>query len=169
MKIDSKKIQEFSQKQLDLIYADPGYKELLAQLCGIDPNFALVNESVFGMEFVAMRLAVGCRAWERACDENLLKEEIYRKMFLRTVMESFKTPKVLNIATAFGDYLFTLDAEETGPIIPIVQQMFKRLKIDETLGDGKATQINHAFEVLVLVCEGHRTYFESQFMEFLPF
>lgn len=159
-------LKAYAQKQLEFIYKNPDHKETQAKLCGHEPNFALINENIFGLEYLAARLAVACRAWEAACEENSITEESSRKAFLRAVMESFKSEKFLNVATAFSDYHLTVNAE-TGPVIPVIENFFKRLKVELAPGEGAGRKLTGAFEMMFYQSEGFRTDFENRFFEYL--
>lgn len=165
----AKDFKLYAGSQLKQIYQNADHKDVHSKLCGHEPNFALINENLFGLEYLAARLAVACRAWEAACDENGITDDESKKAFLRAVMDSFKSSKFLNIATAFSEYHLTINAE-TGPVVPIVEHFFTRLKIIVSPPSAEGGQvISDAFQMMFFLSESFRTDFENQFFEFTAF
>ena len=163
-----KELEVYGVRKLAEVYAGLDHEQVHAALCADDPNFALIEGPQFALEYAGGRLAMACRAWEAACLENGVKDEGSVKIFLRAVMNSFKTPEHVAAADAFSSYLHCGD-EDQGAAAAVTEKMFQRIKVDAILSTAEGSQraASAAFERLMLLSESFRTEFENDFFEFI--
>ena len=161
----TQKYEAYVAKKLASIYETNDFQNILGILKKADKQFSKIREDLFGMEYLASRLALACRVWEHCCEENGVQEEIYEKMLLRKIMNSFQSPKYVDLASSFSDYLYH-DPGKPNPVISIADRFYQRLDLKSTVGEGKAQKVTESFQTLVALSDSFRTSFENDFFEF---
>lgn len=160
--------KQFAVRKIEEIYKMEDLEELYALIVTKDETFALYPKPAFQFHFTCMRLALSCIAWVNACRQSGMEDESSQKIFLRAVMERFKTPETIEIAKTFSEYLYSGDENNpAGETISMVTRLFQ--KLEEAQGPGKK-QINkktvECFKTLIYIAEGIRESFENEFLAF---
>lgn len=163
--MSNKDYQKFAAEKLAALYLVEDYPRVLEALKETDPAFEDVPLAAFGMEFLGMRLALACHAWARGCKENHLKDAGIENLFFKTVMKSFQTPKYVDIATVFSEYLHAPESAEK-PLLPVAGLMMRRLSLAEHMGSIQKPKLSPGFKSLVEIAESLKSSFENDFFEF---
>lgn len=156
----------FAAKQLAAIYDIGDYGNILQTLQNEDRAFQKIHPTSFSLEFLASRLALACHAWSKICEESKIKDVGIKNIFFKTVMQSFQTPKVVDIASAFSDYLHAPAAEEKS-VLAVTALLMKRLGLAETLKKSGQLALPAGFRLLIDADDGFKNSFENEFFEFL--
>ena len=164
--MNEKDYEAYAIRLLPGLYDNSEFPQIHKTLRNAEYRFMKIPEEDFGLEFLTFKLALACRSWERACDENRVEAESDQKALLKVIMNSFQSPKFLKIATAFSDYLHSENAE-TQPWIAMPTHFFKRLKIDPLEKKEGKDGISEGFQMLVEFADGFRSEFENAFFEFV--
>jgi hypothetical protein len=114
---------------------------------------------------LGMQLALSCHAWARSCRENKVKGPGIENLFFKTVMQSFQSPKFVDIAAVFSEYLHAPETEKQ-PLLPLTGLMIRRLGLAGELGSMEKPVLSPGFRLLVEVAEGLKNNFENDFFEF---
>ena len=163
--MSEKDYEAYAIRLLPKFYETSDYPHVFRALREKDPTFRKVSDDTFGFEFLSLKLALACRIWDKACEENEVKDEAEKKALLRVIMNSFQSPKFVKIAEAFSDYLHSENADAK-PWIALPAHFFKRLKVSGVDKKKWKEDISEAFQFLVGLSEGFKNSFENQFFEF---
>ena len=163
---NAKDLNAYAAKALAAVYETQDYARMHKLLSDKEPRLKPISADIFGMEYLAARLALACRAWEENCGENGVKGEEDKKALLRHIMNSFQSPKFLNLATAFSNYLHCPRVEEM-PAIAVSEHLFKRLGIPGTVRKISGEEVSDGFKSMVAESESFRSSFENDFFEFV--
>jgi hypothetical protein len=161
-----KDFQKFASEQLGAIYAVEDYERVLRALQEADPAFKKVTPAQFGPEFLGMRLALACHAWARACRENKADGgAAVENLLFKTVMQSFQSPKFVDIAAVFSEYLHAPESDDK-PLLPAAGLMMRRLGLTAELGSLQNPKLSPGFRMLVEIAESLKSIFENEFFDF---
>lgn len=165
--ITEKILQEYAQKVLSSILAEREYGPLLERLQSEEKKLLTVSRDRFSMEYLPAKLAVACLLWETQCRENGLEGN--EKMLFQFVMQLFKSPKMVSMASSFSDYLYASDSEQGhSPMPALVVRLFERLGLQGLLrGKKQGPALSAPFKILVETLEGFRSSLENDFLEFV--
>lgn len=163
-------LQTYARQELARIYGETEHQDLYVMFKAKEKNmFSRVSQDQFGMEYLTAKLAMACLVWEYACLESALNEDSFRKVLFRQVMDGFRSPKMMPLATAFSDYYFTCEKEPSeSPGILLVMRFMGRLNLQDA---GAAAPRNpdapvpFVFQTLLETLEGFRSSFENQCLE----
>ncbi len=155
----------YASKVLAGIYQDTDYERLLESLRQVDPHFLDISPEKFGMEFLAVRLALACHAWSKMCQEADLIETGIENAFMKTVMQSFQSPKFLEIAKAYSEYLHSPQANSR-PVLSITANWMKRLGLAGTMEKDEKPVLTPGFQALMEISEAFKNQCENDFFEF---
>ena len=161
-----KKLEDYAAEILPGLFEVEDFTRIYKSLQEHDPRFKDVTPDSFGMEFLCLRLALACKAWEKTCEENQIKDEAAKKILLKRVMNSFQSPKFLKMATTFSAYLYSKNAVEH-PEIGLPEQLFKNLNMETCKKNSVKEEPGDAFQLLVGICSSLRNSFENEFFEVL--
>ena len=164
--MSKKDYQKFAAEKLAALYELQDYERVLAALYEVDPSFKAVAPAKFGMEFLGLRLAVACHAWARGCRDNHVKDSGVENLFLKTVMQSFQSPKFVDIAAVFSEYLHAPKSVSEQPLLPVAGLMMRRLGLGERMGSVQEPVLTPAFKILVEIAESLKSAFENEFFDF---
>lgn len=162
----AKDFKNYASQVLAHIYEHNDFERIHTLLRQRDRKFEGVSPDVFGTEYLAGRLALACKLWERACDENRINSEETRKALLRRVMQGFESQKFLPLAAAFSEY-FQEPAVEENPLLGTVEKLFNRLSINSRTNRSSGPAPAETFETMMAVSESFKTSFENDFFEFV--
>ncbi len=160
-----KDFKQYASQVLAHIYEHNDYERIHELLKHRDRKFEGITADAFGLEYLAGRLALACKLWERSCDENRIEPEDDRKAFLRKVMSGFESPKYLSLATVFSEYLHD-PAMETDPVLAVIEKIFRRLAVTPTVGKVSGPAVADTFQMLMAVSDSFKNSFENEFFEF---
>ena len=163
-----------AKKLLAGIYGDTDFGRIHAYLAESDEKMKLTAPENFGMEFLAVRLAIATLSWQNLCAAAGFTDEAETKLFLKAVMEGFQSPKFKDLAVQYGEYLYgEYDGDGSSdlspgsvPVVALSRRFFERLKLgllsEKT---GGPDVISESFRKMVDVLEGFRSEFETQLLE----
>lgn len=158
---------------LSEILSSSEYEELYNLLSEKEPGFGRITRDAFNTEYLAAKLALASRFWEKSCSESMPESgEQEQKLFFKAVMKCFQSPKMVPLATAFSEYLLEPSGEEGhSPVIQAGLKLFGRFGLAEkiTKGSGPKAAVSDAFRILVETLEGFRVSFENDFMSYPGF
>lgn len=157
-------LKTYAAQELAVIYEVNDYERVLQVLKGVDLNFADILPASFGMEFLMGRLALAAHGWSRSCKENAVKEKGAENYFFKAVMQSFQSPKFVDIASGFSEYLHAPMAEEK-PVLSIAAMMMKRLGLASSLLNNEKPVLTPGFRAVVEIAESFKSDFENRFFE----
>ncbi len=166
-KISTEQLLLFAKQELARIYGENEYQDLFLMLSAKEKqSFSRVTPDAFGMEYLPAKLAMASLVWEHECRESGFSEEADTKVLFRQIMDGFRTPKMMPLATAFSDYYYACAPEgEEPPAVLMVKRLLGRLGLQqEHLHQDKGT-IPFVFQTLLETLEGFRVSFENRCLE----
>ncbi len=161
-------LKVYAAQVLSMIYEHNDHERVHELLKARDRKFLAISSDTFGLEYLAARLALACKVWERCCDENRVEDEESRKALLRAIMKTFESSRFLSIATVFSNYLHAPDVPEgENPSLSVCETLFKRMAANPVARKISGAAVADAFQMLMAISESFRTSFENDFFEFL--
>ncbi len=160
-------LNSYAAQALVDVYNLNDFEMIYKHLCGQSAAFSSVSAEAFSFEYLASRLAMASLSWIAACKENNITDDAEQKIFLKLIMNSFASPKFVNIASVFSEYLYSRDEDNKTPSIAVAHLLFKRLGKESMERTGGVAKMNNGFQVLVEIFEGFRSSFENDFFEFI--
>lgn len=162
----TKDLKVYAAQQLAAIYEVNDYERVLQALKTADLHFADILPSLFGQEFLSARLALAAHAWSQSCKDTGIKEKGAENYFFKAVMQSFQSPKFVDIAGGFSEYLHAPASEER-PVLALSAMMMKRLGLASSLQENGKPVLTPGFQMLVGIAESFKSDFENRFFESL--
>lgn len=144
----------------DAVYREIGLKE---------HAFTKIEPEVFQMNFLALRLAICCIAWDEQCLESEITNQDLRRALLKQAMNAFTSEKDLPAAAAFSEY-YTAPAveEERMPVIAAAKKFIQRLELESVLKDEAGQwRLNPALILLVEVLDSLRSAYSAAVDDFI--
>lgn len=163
-------LQAYARQELARIYGENEHQDLYVMFKAKEKSmFSRISQDQFGMEYLTAKLAMACLVWDYACQESALNQDSFRKVLFRQVMEGFRSPKMMPLATAFSDYYFTCEKEPSEPPgVLLVMRLMGRLNLQETSSappKNPDAAVPFTFQTLLETLEGFRSSFENQCLE----
>lgn len=149
-----------ASQQAEDIYREIGFKEAA---------FLKVSPEIFRVNFLALRLALCCIAWDEQCLESEIKDPELRKALLKKIMQAFTSDKDLTMATAFSEY-YTAPAleEERMPVIATAKKFIQRLGLEHVIKDEAGQwKLNPALVLLVEILDSLRAAYGAAVDDFM--
>jgi len=161
-------LKQFAAARLVHLYETHDYGQIYDILCTRSPGFRNVDREKFGREYLAVRLALACHAWAVACRQNVLLDEDLQKIFLQTVLATFQSEKVKDLAASFGEYAcLPAETEDELAVLAILERCFDKLSAPKRQKTAKEECVDPAFQILVEATEGLRASLENEFDAYL--
>lgn len=157
----------FAERAIEDIYKREDLADVYSLLCAKEKRLSEWGKDAFGLEYLCLRLALGCVAWVSGCRESGVTEKSVQGLFLKCVMDSFESPDTLPIASAFSEYLYARDGmgkiDET---FPLVEKFLIRLTRQASPESRAVLERNSLLAKAVMeICESIRMSFEDDFAD----
>ncbi len=161
-------LQLFAKQELARIYGETEHQDLFLMLSAKEKQgFSRITADAFGMEYLTAKLAMACLVWEHECAEAGILEEAHAKVLFRQIMDGFRSPKMMGLATAFSDYYYACGTEQDDPpAVLLAKRLLGRLGLQQGLLHQDMGSVPFVFQILLETLEGFRAAFENQCLEF---